>query len=438
MWETGAMFKQSLCWGRHHRLILLLLAAGATQLAAQADQSIYSNSLQNGWEDWSWNATRDFNGSNPVHAGTKAISVSLTAWGALSLHHADMDNSAFADLSFWIHGGAAGGQQLRLYAELGTVAQPAVNLPTLPANTWQQITLPLAALGVANQPNFARFSIQDTSGAGAATFYLDDLTLLAATNAPPGSNAPVVINVDAARDKHPISPLIYGVAFASASQLNELNAPLNRSGGNAESRYNWQLNAHNHAADWYFESLADDSATAGAATDDHIAQSRNGGASAMVTVPMIGWVPKLGPGRQRLASFSIAKYGPQADNDWQWFPDAGNGITNGTSTPITGNDPNDANFPTNSAFQQAWIRHLTNTWGLATNGGVRFYCMDNEHALWHETHRDVHPAGATMAEIRDKLLDYGAKVKAVDPSALLAAPEEWGWLGYLYSGADEQ
>jgi hypothetical protein len=52
-----------------------------------------------------------------------------------------------------------------------------------------------------------------------------------------------------------------------------------------------------------------------------------------------------------------------------------------------------------SAFQQAWIRHLTNRWGWSTNGGVRYYCMDNEHTLWHSTRRDVHPVGTTMQEI---------------------------------------
>ena len=64
----------------------------------------------------------------------------------------------------------------------------------------------------------------------------------------------------------------------------------------------------------------------------------------MLTIPMIGWVAKLGPNRSKLASFSIAKYGAQTGNDWQWFPDAGNGIrTNGQF--VTGNDPNDANVP---------------------------------------------------------------------------------------------
>ena len=46
--------------------------------------------------------------------------------------------------------------------------------------------------------------------------------------------------------------------------------------------------------------------------------------------------------------------------------------------------------------------------------------------------------GAKMEEIRDKILDYGAKIKAIDPGALVVGPEEWGWSGYLYSGYDQQ
>jgi hypothetical protein len=43
-----------------------------------------------------------------------------------------------------------------------------------------------------------------------------------------------------------------------------------------------------------------------------------------------------------------------------------------------------------------------------------------------------------MTEIRDKMVDYAGKIKAVDPSALIAGPEEWGWSGYFFSGYDQQ
>ena len=47
-------------------------------------------------------------------------------------------------------------------------------------------------------------------------------------------------------------------------------------------------------------------------------------------------------------------------------------------------------------------------------------------------------AGVTLDEIRDRIIDYGSRVKEADPSALVVAPEEWGWSGFLYSGADQQ
>ena len=105
---------------------------------------------------------------------------------------------------------------------------------------------------------------------------------------------------------------------------------------------------------------------------------------------------------------------------------------------ITGNDKNDANIPADSSFQAGWMQHLVGKWGAASNNGLRYYVMDNEPSLWQETHRDVHPTGPTMDEIKNDIIDYGAKVKATDPSAWVVGPEEWGWPGYFYSGYDQQ
>ena len=116
----------------------------------------------------------------------------------------------------------------------------------------------------------------------------------------------------------------------------------------------------------------------------------------------------------------------------------GTNATTHSSWLITTNEPNDANFATNSAFQKGLVQHLTNVWSSSTNGGVRYYLMDNEHSLWHSTHRDVHPTGATMSEIRDKILDHASMVKSIDANALVLGPEEWGWPGYFNSGYDLQ
>src|SRR5260221_10775814 len=70
------------------------------------------------------------------------------------------------------------------------------------------------------------------------------------------SQSAIDVQIDAAANRHQIDPRIYGVAFADAASIADLPAPINRRGGNATSRYNWQLNASNRAADWYFESIA--------------------------------------------------------------------------------------------------------------------------------------------------------------------------------------
>ncbi|PYL06049.1 MAG: cellulase, partial [Verrucomicrobia bacterium] len=246
-------------------------------------------------------------------------------------------------------------------------------------------------------------------------------------------NTAVRINVNAAADRHPINSNIYGVAYASTEELNDLNAPLNRNGGNNTSRYNWLQNGDNRAQDWYFESIGDASAVAGERGDTFIADAKAANAEAMLTIPLLDWVAKLGSNRSKLASFSIAKYGPQTGNDWQWFPDAGNGIwTSGQY--VVGNDPNDANVPSSSAFQQAWVQHLISQWGTNASGGLRYYILDNEPSIWHSTHRDVQPTGVTMDQMLAKVLDYAGMIKNNDASALVIGPEEWGWSGYFYSG----
>ena len=175
------------------------------------------------------------------------------------------------------------------------------------------------------------------------------LAFLAAAFHSTAQNQSVTVTIDASANRHGINPNVYGVAYGDATTLPDLNCPINRYGGNNSSRYNWQLNADNRGQDWYFESIGDPSATAGERGDTFFSVSRTAGAQAMLTVPMIGWVGKLGANRNKLSSFSIAKYGAQTGNDWQWFPDAGNGIwTSGQE--VVGNDPNDANVPADSLF----------------------------------------------------------------------------------------
>jgi len=420
-------------------LVVIFLGVGS---GLRADQIIYDDALENGWQNWGW-ATINYANTSPVHSGSDSISVTMSAWQGLQIWHADMDSTLYTNLTFWLNGGSSGGQKLQVYGMVdsgGTnnfALSARYSIGPLTAGTWQQFTVPLAALGAAALPNFTGFVLQDSTGAGQPTFYVDDIALV--TNAVvAGTNAPIFISINATSNRLAISPLIYGVAFAgSSNQLLDLNVPLHRSGGNGTTTYNWQINAWNHAADWYFESIADSPATAGADGDNFILESKGGGAQAMLTIPMIGWVAKLGPGRSILASYSTNKYGPQTGVD-PYLPSAGNGISSLTGLDIVTNNPTDANMTADTNFQAGWVKHLTNTWGSATNGGLQYYLMDNEWSLWDSTHRDVHPVGPTMTEVFTNFCNYSTMVKGIDPNALVAGPEEWGWPGYLYSGYDQQ
>src|SRR5258708_34722622 len=114
-------------------------------------------------------------------------------------------------------------------------------------------------------------------------------------------HSPVTINVDAGANRHPIDSNVYGMAFASAADLADLNCPLNRSGGNAETRYNWQANASNRAADYYFESIGETSSMPGEHADTIISDTKSAGAQAMLTVPTMCWMATTRPNRAQLA-----------------------------------------------------------------------------------------------------------------------------------------
>ena len=263
------------------------------------------------------------------------------------------------------------------------------------------------------------------------------VALIAAAATLAAQNGPVTVVVDVAASRRAIDPNIYGVAYATTAQLTDLNVPLNRLGGNNTSRYNWQINADNRGQDWYFESIGDASSTAGQRGDDFVAAAKAAGAQPMITIPIIDYVAKLGTNRSKLASYSIARYGPQTGSDSQWFPDAGNGVRAGDGANITWNAPTDANVTNDNLLERGWIQHFVARWGLAVNGGVRYYILDNEPSLWHSTHRDVHPTGAAMNEIRDKWITYAREAKNTDPGSLVVAGEEWGWLGTKLSGYDQ-
>src|SRR5262249_7401031 len=108
-------------------LVAVALIALTPPAWAQGGLSIYGHGLVNGWQNWSWAAV-DLASGSPVHSGTRSARVTADAWEAIYFHHAVFGTGGYADLVFWIHGGATGGQLLLVQALLEGVPQGGVDL----------------------------------------------------------------------------------------------------------------------------------------------------------------------------------------------------------------------------------------------------------------------------------------------------------------------
>jgi hypothetical protein len=252
--------------------------------------------------------------------------------------------------------------------------------------------------------------------------------------APPAvAAAGPALAVDASLDRHPISPDVYGMNGADPLLQTELGLTADRWGGNTATRYNWTNNTSNTGSDWYYENIV---RAPSESLDSVVSGALGRGVRPVVTVPMAGWVAKDSPaGHPFACGFKVSKYGAQQGTDAQWDPDCGNGVK-AAGGNVNGNDPTDTSVAAGAPFVQSMVAHLVATHGDAAHGGVTTYELDNEPALWDDTHRDVHPASVTYDELKARSVATATAVKAADPGAAVAGPGDWGWCAYFFSPAD--
>src|SRR6185503_9175791 len=107
----------------------------------------------------------------------------------------------------------------------------------------------------------------------------------------------VTVTIDPYGNRRPIDPLIYGVNFGDPARMSVVPYPLNRWGGNSETRYNWKVDVHNTASDWFFMNVPDtpldvDQLPDGSSADQFVTGTLGQGAQPILTVPTIGWTPR--------------------------------------------------------------------------------------------------------------------------------------------------
>src|SRR6195256_6754705 len=170
----------------------------------------------------------------------------------------------------------------------------------------------------------------------------------------PNASSPATTNVnvtiDALTNRHSISTYIYGGAYPKdAPTITDGGLTVVRWGGNATSRYNWKTFTYNAANDWYYADFGY-TEIGDADSAKFIQDVKAAGSNPLMTMVMLDWVAKnVNDGSAY--SFSIAKYGAQCGVN-PYNSDDGNGMKSDCATNITGNDPNDANFPLKDSPQK--------------------------------------------------------------------------------------
>jgi hypothetical protein len=255
----------------------------------------------------------------------------------------------------------------------------------------------------------------------------------------PVAGKTVAITIDALSNRHAISPYVYGVAYPnSVADISDSGTTEVRWGGNATSRYNWTAGTYNAANDWYFADFGI-SEIGDSDSSQFIKDVIKAGSNPLMTMVMLPWVAKDVTDGSAY-SFSVAKYGSQCGVN-PYNSDDGDGLKTDCSTPITGNDPNDANVPIKDSPQQGdpsgtvyrnqWTAALAAAFGSAPH----FYDMDNEIDIWGGTHRDVHPSPTAYNEMRDTFIAESRALKGWDPAAIRLGPVSCCWWFY-WNGAD--
>lgn len=237
------------------KLLAICVAAFPALVTAQDNNvcsPIYEDYLVGCWSDWS-GAPRNMAATDVVKTFDKSIRVDMRPWDFIWLNHdrGGIPTHKFAFLTFWIHGGTAGNQNLSVYARVASQDMPPVRLAnyTVPrANSWRLVRIPLADLGAANVDKLNGVVIRDLVGSGMPTFYLDSMKL---APLPSVTRLPRV-SVDFNREFQTVSKSHLGINTAfwdwefdtpeTQARVSEAGFKFFRYPGGMASEYDWRTN----------------------------------------------------------------------------------------------------------------------------------------------------------------------------------------------------
>jgi hypothetical protein len=218
-----------------------------------------------------------------------------------------------------------------------------------------------------------------------------------------------------------ISPYVYGI---NSQPDDGIGVSVRRTGGNRQTAYNWEIDASNagndyqHSSDlWACQSLGyKDCEQPGAQYLDFTRANRAAGMDSLVTIPLVdyvvadhnGPVPESEKAPSKRWNRSLAKKpGP-----FTLSPDLSDGVV----------------------YQDEFVNFLVQKLGKAADGGVKFYSLDNEPALWPGLHTRIHPEKTRYDEMVMRSEAIAGAITHIDPSAVVLGGIMFGWSEYMSLG----
>jgi mannan endo-1,4-beta-mannosidase len=232
------------------------------------------------------------------------------------------------------------------------------------------------------------------------------------------SAAAVLVNVsvDTENGGKPISPYIYGINSVPPKSVVVTTA--SRLGGNRTTGYNWENNLSSAGEDWhnfnddYMFPKGRDGSIPAITVTDFVENAKKNKAYTLITLPMAGYVandnlktvkPEETAPSKRFAKIIDRKNAPLSLN-----PDLRDGVV----------------------YSDEFVNYLIKKCGMARNGGINGYSLDNEPSIWPGTHPRIHPDKTTIAEILEKSVSLASVVKDLDPGAEVFGPALYGLNAY--------
>jgi len=149
---------------------------------------LYTDSLTQGWENWSWNCHSTLKSTEFIYSGKQSIKVKLNSFGGFAIgSHSGISTNGFDRLGFYINGGTSDKHQLKVFVNVNKsngIRNPITisdSYGNIESNKWSFISIPLIDLDAKDEKIY-KINISDISGNNYIdAFYLDEIMLFSVT-----------------------------------------------------------------------------------------------------------------------------------------------------------------------------------------------------------------------------------------------------------------